>query len=66
MMIERIFSPRLNRWTTTDKKAANDLLAYYQAEYANNLNQLIDGIDLDTTDFCLECNAPVSVVESNL
>jgi len=66
MMIERLFSPRLNRWTTTDKKTANDLLAYYQAEYANNLNQLIDGIDLDTTDFCLECNAPVSVIESSL
>ncbi len=63
MMVERIYSPRLNFWTINDEEA-KELLALYQTEFEKAMEIAIDGIDLDMGDCCLECENIVSYAES--
>jgi hypothetical protein len=48
LMLYRIHSPRLNRFTTIDLKDAKELLGLYQAEYESALNQAIPLIDVSS------------------
>lgn len=75
LMMERIYTSRLNRWTTVDKQQARDLKKEYELQYrggvmtgANGgteaiyegeLQKACDSIDLDLSDCCLECDAPI-------
>lgn len=59
LMIERIYTDRMNRYTTIGKDEAKELRDYYQVEFDKYLQLAIDGIDLDQYDCCLECNEPV-------
>lgn len=53
LMIFRLHTDRINRYTTVDKKQAAELRDYYQVEYEKALKQ---GVSLmDTTECCLEC-----------
>ncbi len=64
LMIERIFSDRLNRYTTIDLKKAQELQKYFADTASNELATTLDGIDLVTWDCCLNCNAPVQLVHN--
>lgn len=64
LMIERLYSNKLNRYTTVDLKQVGELKDYFQAEFDNEMEIAVGGITLDTADCCIECNAPIQVVES--
>lgn len=64
LMIERIYTDRMNRYTTIGKEEARELRDYYQVEFDKYLQLAIDGINLDQFDCCLECNEPVQYRES--
>lgn len=46
LMIFRLYSTRLNRFTTIDAKKAEELKDFYQIEYEKSLMQAIDFIDV--------------------
>lgn len=50
----RVNSDRLNRYTTVDKKQAEELLAFYQVRYEDALKQAVQL--MDTTECCMECS----------
>lgn len=54
LMIYRIFSSRLNRFTTIDLDQAKELRDYYQGEYQQALSQAVKLIDFSTC--CMECS----------
>jgi hypothetical protein len=64
LMLERLYSDRLNRYTTVDLKTASELKDYFQAEFDKEMEIAVGGINLDSADCCIECNAPIMVVES--
>ena len=63
MMIERLYSPRLNFWTINDDDA-KELVALYQTEFEKEMDIAIDGIDLDMADCCLECEKTLGYAQS--
>lgn len=63
MMIERLFSVRLNRFTTIMRKEAEQLRDYFLDQFNQELTTCIDGIRLDNKDACIECNEPYQVHE---
>nr|MBA4168752.1 hypothetical protein [Chitinophagaceae bacterium] len=46
LMLERIYSDRINRFTTVDKKAAEELKDFYQIEYEKSLTSAAQFMDL--------------------
>lgn len=54
LMRERIYSDRVNRFTTVDKKRAEELLQLYTNDYTEFLQTANDTIHLDN-DLCIEC-----------
>ncbi len=74
-MNQLLNSPRYNEFTTTDFKKYQELKTNFEYEYmgytnAQNvfvpgaLQQAIDGIQIDQSDCCIECNAPFMVQEN--
>lgn len=59
IMIERTMSDRLNRYTTIDKDQAGKALQYFEEEYTQRIQQALEGIDIKTSDSCIDCNAQV-------
>lgn len=53
LMIFRITSTRLNRFTTIDAKQATELKDFYQMEYEKALKQAI--LLMDTSECCMQC-----------
>ena len=53
-MRERIYSDRVNRFTTVDKKRAEELLQFYTDDYTQFLQTANNTIHL-SDDFCIEC-----------
>lgn len=66
LMIERQFSSRLNRWTTTDKEKAQEIEAYFIDEFEKELLISLDGVQLNVNDGCVECNTIIEVMEAAL
>ncbi len=63
LMFERMYTGRLNRFTTVDRQKAEELRKEF-TEIANaELETALSGIRLDTADPCLECNQTVINVE---
>ena len=60
LMIERIYSPRLNRFTTVDHEQAKELKDFYQVEYEKFLSQAV--LLFDTTGCELCCGGNPSTV----
>lgn len=60
-MFERMYSDRLNRYTTVDRKLAEELYQQYSSAADNELMNAIEGIQLDC-DFCISADAPVTVI----
>lgn len=65
VMVTKLTSPRFNL-TTIDTKEAEQLQGYFMSKTADELANAVDGIDLDTSDCCLECNAAVTYAESKM
>lgn len=65
MMLERLTSDRVNKYTV-DRKQAEELKAYYDAEAEKALKLAIDGIDLNEYDCCIQCDPPIAVREAYL
>lgn len=77
---EAIYSPRLNRWTTTDARKMKLLRQEYEAKYKGGtitdadismtypgeLTTAIDGITLDLKDCCLECNQQIMFKDAHV
>lgn len=61
LMFFRLYTTRLNRFTTVDLESAKELMTYYQVEYEKSMVQAMKLIDSSAC--CMECtNNPVSVV----
>lgn len=61
LMLFRLYTSRLNRFTTIDKKDAAELRDFYQVEYERALTQAVKLIDVSSC--CLECGGnPETVV----
>lgn len=54
MMIFRLYTTRLNRFTTIDSDQAKELKDHYQVEYEQALSQAVKLVD--TSNCCVECN----------
>lgn len=73
LMAERMFSSRINRWTTVDLAKAKELKKYFEvsyrggeydgAIYEGELKTCIDGIELNLNDCCLECDQMIKFAE---
>lgn len=46
LMLERIYSSRLNRYTTIDKEAAIELKDYYEAQYEKALDEAVKSVKI--------------------
>lgn len=55
LMMFRLNSDRLNRYTTVDKKQAEELRTFYQVEYEKALAQSV--LLMDTAECCMECGS---------
>lgn len=60
LMQFRIYSTRLNRFTTVDLDSAKELLNFYQVEYEKALQSAVKLID--TGDCCMDCGGNPEVV----
>lgn len=63
LMIERLHSDRLNEYTTVLLDDAKELKNYFLGEYDNGLDNIVEGISIDTNDCCIACNASLKVIE---
>jgi hypothetical protein len=59
LLTERIYSDRLNRYTTIDLKRATDLRKELEEKFMEEMQATFDGIELTTWDGCLTCSAQV-------
>lgn len=50
LMIETIYSDRVNRYTTIDKAQAEELRDYYMAEFEKEIQAAVQGIDVENSD----------------
>lgn len=70
---ERRFTNRLNEFTTFDNNTAKELMNLFEVEYRGGtiddivyegeLFMAIDAIDLNNSDYCLECYDEVRIIE---
>jgi len=70
---ERRFTSRLNEFTAFDNNTAKELMQMFEIEYRGGvmddiqyegeLFMVIDAINVNTSDYCLECNDEVRVLE---
>lgn len=73
MMIERQYTSRLNEFTAFDRNKAKELWKKFEIEYRGGtmddiayegeLFMALDAIELNDTDYCLECYSEVRVME---
>lgn len=76
LMTERLYSSRINKWTTVDLKRASELKKEFElqyrggktedAEYEGELKRACYSIDLDLTDCCLEADGMYQWRETQL
>ena len=64
-MQERISTERINQFTV-NRKEAIDLKAFYDTEAEKNLSFAVDGINIDLSDCCIDCNENIRIVETNI
>jgi len=64
LMMERLASDTINKWTV-DRKQAEELKAYYDQKFEEELMAAVSGVNLDEKDCCIECDPILAVRESN-
>lgn len=65
MMMERMTSERINKWTV-DRKQAEELKAYYDTEAEKALGQAISGTSINDCNCCIQCDPVIAVREARL
>jgi hypothetical protein len=55
LMVERIYSDRINRFTGIDLEKAKELRTEFETGWKTELEIAIDGIDISENDCCVEC-----------
>jgi len=55
LMIERMYSERLNSYTTIGKKQAEELRDHFELQFEDSLKDTVKGIQLDDDDCCFSC-----------
>jgi hypothetical protein len=74
LMTERIYSSRINRWTTVDLKKAYELRTEFEVEYRGGqrkdgsliegyLKTCVNGVSLNMSDCCIECDQMIMFAE---
>lgn len=63
LMNERMYSSRMNRFTTIDKGQAFELKDYYLAEYEKSINHAIKYLPKEIIEKCFECRSNIDYVE---
>jgi hypothetical protein len=63
LMVERLFTDRINKWSTIDRPKAQQLHDIFANTYEKELNLVIDGIDLNDSGCCIECDPQIRLVE---
>lgn len=66
LMIETLYSERLNYFTTIKAQDAEALKGIFEGEYETRLANALDGIEVSTRNCCIECNYPIQVRESRM
>lgn len=65
LMRERVYTERINKFTTVDREIAkNEMMPDFYEQYQKELIQAVDGIDLNSGDCCLICDAVVQYRET--
>ncbi len=64
LLAERLYTDRLNRYTTIDRKIAEDLRNELEVRYKLEMELALDGIDLQVNDPCISCNGQVILADS--
>lgn len=70
LMVERIYSNRINRYTTIDEDEAKELRDHFTVEFEKELALAVQGIDVESSDCikdetdCLQQNGPIHWRES--
>jgi hypothetical protein len=62
LMKERIYTDRVNRYTTVDLDRARELMQRLYNDYMNELLTFVESVDLQR-DWCIDCDAIVKQVE---
>lgn len=65
-MVEKLNSSRRNFFTMMSPEKAKENRDDLSNSYKNALKTACDGIDLNLTDCCIECNQAVTIVESRM
>lgn len=63
LMLERMHSSRMNRYTTIDKEAAAELKDYFSVEYEKALKEAIDALEVSEEECCIQCNPLITTRE---
>ena len=58
---ERIYSDRVNRYTLLDREEAIRLRDEFKIEYIQKINGVLQGLQMNSNDFCFECNKAVNM-----
>lgn len=80
LMAERMYTSRINKWTTVDAKKAEKLRTDFEVQYRGGvlkngdievsyegeLNQAIQFVDLNLSDCCIECDESISWRETQM
>lgn len=61
LMLFRLYTTRLNRFTTVDKKVAEELKDFYQVEYEKSLALAAKLMDVSSCE-CMDCGGNTEVV----
>lgn len=64
LMLERLYTSRMNRYTTIDKESAGELKDYFSVEYEKALKETIDALEISREDCCIECNPLITTREA--
>lgn len=67
LMRERVYTERINKFTTVDREIAkNEMMPDFFEQYNKELSQVVDGIDLNPGDCCLVCDSVVQYRETTV
>lgn len=61
IVVERRYGNRLNQYTTMTQERAEELTAFYQAQYQQALNNSLESHNIYEDPICFECKGTVSV-----
>lgn len=67
LLKESLYTQRINKITTVDREIVkNEMFPDFVNQYQVELQQVVDGIDLNPADCCLVCEAQAQYVETNV